>query len=157
MSETKGLVCGCYPQMSLSPGMEVASFEVWNFWSRHYVKDNSFFLVWVLTVWLWLIYSTCLFLSLLICPGSKGVGRWLHRYKAHSTVLDRECVFSQLSSSPLSSRMCWGFLFCEVRSHYVVQASLDLRILLPQPLECWDYIKYALSCRLMCWSNPGAR
>jgi hypothetical protein len=33
------------------------------------------------------------------------------------------------------------FLFCffKTRSGYVAQAGLELRVLLPQPPECWDY------------------
>jgi hypothetical protein len=37
------------------------------------------------------------------------------------------------------------FIYFDTESHYVVQADLELEILLPQPPECWDY-PYATPC-----------
>jgi hypothetical protein len=43
---------------------------------------------------------------------------------------------------------CWAFgFYCfvlESGSHYVVQAGLELMILLPQPPICWDYRRVSL-------------
>jgi hypothetical protein len=35
-------------------------------------------------------------------------------------------------------RMCVVFFFGD-RTFYVAQVDLELEILLPQPLKCWDY------------------
>jgi hypothetical protein len=35
--------------------------------------------------------------------------------------------------------MCFLFLFFQIRSHCVAQASLKLVILLPQPPKCWEH------------------
>jgi hypothetical protein len=34
------------------------------------------------------------------------------------------------------------FIYLLTGSHYVAEAGLQLELLLPQPLECWDYSYY---------------
>jgi hypothetical protein len=49
-----------------------------------------------------------------------------------------ECV-NRIAAFTITKLIPSLFIFFEIATCYIAQASLELMILLPQPPKCWDY------------------